>query len=110
MRRLQKLHPISVRIPNKLHKELNCLALKNRRSLSSYCRILIEDNYRSFRRNHIYDTWGYKDENLVPLSFTITTELKDKIKSHILSFKKPYYRQVTFSAFIRKILSSSEKF
>lgn len=109
MSRLQKLHPISVRVPKKLHKELNRLASENRRSLSSYCRILIEDNYRSFGRNHRYDAWGYKDENLIPLSFTITTELKHKIISHFLSFKRTFYNQVTFSAFVRKVLSNSEK-
>ena len=96
-------------MPKKLYKELERLAVKERRSLSSYCRILIEDNYRSFRRNHRYDTWGYKDETLVPLSFTLTKELKYKIESHIESFQRRYYNQVTFSAFIRKVLSSSKK-
>ncbi|MBN2836159.1 MAG: hypothetical protein JXR48_14465 [Candidatus Delongbacteria bacterium] len=77
--------------------------------MSSYCRILIEDNYLSFGRNHKYDTWGYKDEKLVPLSFTLTKELKYKIESHLTSFKRPYYYRVSFSAFIRKVLSNSEK-
>lgn len=109
MKPLQWLYPISVRVPKKLHKELERLANKDRRSLSSYCRNLIEDNYRSFGRNHRYDTLGYKDETLVPLSFTLTKELKYKIESHIESFQRRHYNHVTFSAFIRKVLSSSEK-
>lgn len=109
MNPLQWLYPISVRVPKKLHKELERLANKDRRSLSSYCRILIEDNYRSFGRNHKYDTWGYKEEKLVPLSLTLTKELKYKIESHLTSFKRPYYYRVSFSAFIRKVLSNSEK-
>lgn len=106
---IEKLNPISIRVPKKLRDDLLELSIDNRRSLSSFCRIIIEDNYLSFGGTHRYNILKYKEETFVPLSFTISKKLKDKIVLHINSFKRPYYNKVIFSEFIRKILSDSKK-
>lgn len=105
---IDKLNPISIRVPKKLRDDLLLSSNKNRRSLSSYCRIIIEDNYLSFGGSRRYDILRYKEKTFVPLSFTISNKLKDKIVLHINSFKRPYYNKVIFSEFIRKVLSDSK--
>ena len=106
---LEKLEPITVRIPPKLRDDLLYYAEKERRSLSSYCRILIEDNYKNFRRNHRYHSLKFKNENFVPLSFTMTLRLKKQIIAYISTFRRNYYSEITFSIFIRKVLSDTKK-
>ncbi|PXV61070.1 hypothetical protein CLV62_1264 [Dysgonomonas alginatilytica] len=106
---LEKLKPISIRVPKNLREDLVKYSQKNRRSLSSYCRILIEDNYSNFGKKHRYDKLLYKDEIFVPLSFTITETLKQKLINHIISFGRYHYNRVFFSDFIRKVLSDSSK-
>ena len=106
---LERSKPYSIRVPKTLHDDLSLLSIKNRRSLSSFCRIIIEDNYLTFGKNHRYDKLNYKDENFVPLSFTISETLKEKIRLHIISFRRNYYNSITFSDFIRKVLSDSKK-
>lgn len=106
---LERLNPISVRVPKKLRDDLLKLSTEDKRSLSSFCRIIIEKNYRDYGRNTRYDKLKYKNENLVPLSFTITDSMEKKIKIHTDSCNRYYYREVTFSVFIRKVLSDCAK-
>lgn len=106
---LEKLKPISIRVPNSLYLALSSLSIKNRRSLSSFCRIIIEDNYLNFGKKHRYDTIHFKDSDFGILSFTMSDNLKQKIILHIQSFCRHNYNQVNFSDFIRKVLSDSIK-
>ncbi|MEA4984149.1 hypothetical protein SDC9_55994 [bioreactor metagenome] len=106
---IEKLHPISIRVPKNLRDDLLRQSKKNRRSLSSFCRITLEDNYLLFGKNHRYDKLHYKNENLVPLSFTLSDKSKEDILSHIMSFNRHGYNAVVFSLFVRKVLSDSLK-
>lgn len=106
---IYKVHPVSIRVPKNLRDDLLRQSKKNRRSLSSFCRITLEDNYLLFGKNHRYDKLHYKNENLVPLSFTLSDKSKEDILSHIASFNRHVYNAVAFSLFVRKVLSDSLK-